>query len=65
MYMLITREQKICSVFHLELKLFSNVSVKIWNALFSKFVWNVPLYKFKKLMKEYLLSHIIVINSPK
>ena len=46
MDMLITRELKICSVFHLDLKLFSKVSAKIWNALFSKFDFNVQLYKF-------------------
>ena len=44
---------------------FFNVSAKVWNALFPKFDLNVPLYKFKKSLKEYLLSNILVINYPK
>ena len=37
---------------------FSSVSVKIWNALFSKFVLNVPLYKFKMVWYGMVIVYL-------
>ena len=51
LYMIITLEQKICSVFHLELKPSQTVSVRIWNALIVKFDLNAPLTRFKVSLK--------------
>ena len=41
-------------------QIFSTVSARIWNALIVKFSANVPLYKFKDLLKQYLSSIYII-----
>ena len=43
----------------------STVSVRIWNALIVKFNVNVPLTRFKSLLKQYLSSNILTISYPK
>ena len=67
LYMIITQEQNICSVFHLEVgtQTFSTVSARIWNALIVKFNVNVPLTRFKVSLKLYLSSNILTISYPK
>ena len=64
LYMLTTREQKIYSAFHLDLKTFSTVSAGIWNAVV-KFNVKVSLSKFEESLKQYMLSNILIINYPK
>ena len=44
---------------------FSTVSARIWNALIVKFNVNVPLTRFKNLLKQYLSSNILTISYPK
>ena len=64
--MTITLKQKICSVFHLELKpSWKILSAKIWNALMAKFNVNVPLSKVKVSLKQDLLSNLLIITYPK
>ena len=64
--MTITLKQKICSVFHLELKpSWKTLSAKILNALTVKFNVNVPLSKVKASLKQDLLSNLLIISYPK
>ena len=44
---------------------FSSVSAKIWNALMAQIDSNVPLVKFKKSLKLFLLNNTLVISYSK
>ena len=44
---------------------FSSASAKIWNALMAQMDSNVPLVKFKQLLKLYLLNNTLVLSYSK
>ena len=44
---------------------YSNISARLWNALIPKLNTSVSLYKFKSLLKQFLLFNAIEIQYPK
>ena len=44
---------------------YSNIRARLWNALIPKLNTNVSLYKFKSLLKQFLIFNTIEIQYPK
>ena len=62
-----THNTRANNMFHIsfETQSFSSVSAKIWNALMAQIDSNVPLVKFKKSLKLFLLNNTLVISYSK
>ena len=62
-----THNTRAKNLFHIsfEIQFFSSVSAKIWNALMVQIDSNVPLVKFKKSLKLFLLNNTLVISYSK
>ena len=46
-------------------KSFTNVSARIWNVLNNIIDFDVPISKFKSLLKQYLLSNSLILTYSK
>ena len=62
-----THNTRAKNLFHISFgtQSFSSVSAKIWNALMAQIDSNVPLVKFKKSLKLFLLNNTLVISYSK
>ena len=62
-----THNTRATNLFHISFgtQSFSSVSAKIWNALMAQIDSNVPLVKFKKSLKLFLLNNTLVISYSK